>query len=91
MLWWCDFRRTSGTTQPSDYFQSTASRFACAYGAASLGATRGPWKFSWGHALIFRTVPSANTLVRWVYENAFAPIVRARCHEPVGFAGVVGP
>ena len=78
MLWWCDFRRTSGTTQPSDYFQSTASRFACAYGAASLGATRGPWKFSWGHALIFRTVPSANTLVRWVYENAFAPIVRAR-------------
>ena len=77
-FWWCDFRRTSGTTQPSDYFQSTASRFACAYGVASLGATRGPWKFSWGHALIFRTVPSANTLVRWVYENAFAPIVRAR-------------
>jgi hypothetical protein len=35
------------------------------------------WKFSWGHALIFRTVPSANTLVRWVYENAFAPIVSA--------------
>ena len=47
-------------------------------GVASLGATRGPWKFSWGHALIFRTVPSANTLVRWVNENAFAPIVRAR-------------
>src|SRR4051812_48370542 len=72
-FWWCDFRRTSGTTQPSDHFQSTASRFTCAYGVASLGATRGPWKFSWGHALIFRTVPSANTLVRWVYENAFAP------------------
>src|SRR4051812_13391031 len=32
---------------PSDYFQSTASRFACAYGVASLGATRGRWKFSW--------------------------------------------
>ena len=77
-FWWCDFRRTSGTTQPSDHFQSTTSRFTCAYGVASLGATRGPWKFSWGHALIFRTVPSANTLVRWVYENAFAPIVRAR-------------
>jgi hypothetical protein len=28
--------------------------------------------------LIFGTVPSANTLVRWVNENAFAPIVRAR-------------
>src|ERR1019366_6710586 len=31
-----------------------------------------------GHALFFRTVLSANTLVRWVNENAFAPIVRAR-------------
>ncbi len=28
--------------------------------------------------LFFHTVPSANTLVRWVNENAFAPIVRAR-------------
>jgi hypothetical protein len=28
--------------------------------------------------LFFRIVPSANTLVRWVNENAFAPIVRAR-------------
>jgi hypothetical protein len=28
--------------------------------------------------LLFRTVPSANTLVRWVYENAFASIVQAR-------------
>ena len=37
-----------------------------------------PGQSSWGHALIFRTVPSANTLVRWVNENAFAPIVRAR-------------
>src|SRR6516165_8937630 len=77
-FWWCDFRRTSGTTQPSDHFQSIASRFTCAYGVASLGAIRGLWKFSWGHVLIFRTVPSANTLVRWVNENAFAPIVRAR-------------
>jgi len=39
---------------------------------------RGFQESSWGHALIFRTVPSANTLVRWVNENAFAPIVRAR-------------
>ena len=28
--------------------------------------------------LLFHTMPSANTLVRWVNENAFAPIVRAR-------------
>ena len=28
--------------------------------------------------MFFRTVPSAHTLVRWVNENAFAPIVRAR-------------
>ena len=35
-------------------------------------------QFSWGHALFFRTVPSAHTLVRWVDENAFASIVQAR-------------
>ena len=28
--------------------------------------------------MVFCTVPSANTLVRWEDENAFAPIVRAR-------------
>jgi hypothetical protein len=28
--------------------------------------------------LFFRTVPPANTLVRWVDENAFASIVQAR-------------
>ena len=28
--------------------------------------------------MFFRTVPSAYTLVRWVNENAFAPVVRAR-------------
>src|SRR6266542_6508773 len=28
--------------------------------------------------MLFRTVPSANTLVRWVNENAFAFIVQAR-------------
>src|SRR5271166_2719888 len=39
---------------------------------------RGFQESSWGHAQIFRTVPSANTLVRWVNENAFAPVVRAR-------------
>src|SRR5262252_1426825 len=39
---------------------------------------RGSQESSWGHAQIFRTVPSANTLVRWVNENAFAPVMRAR-------------
>ena len=55
-----------------------ASHFAFAYRVAYPGATRRPCQSSWGHASIFRTVPSANTLVRWVNENAFAPIVRAR-------------
>src|SRR3954454_13074913 len=60
------------------YSQNTASHFAYAYRVTSLGARRGSWEPSWGHAQIFRTVPSANTLVRWVDENAFTPIVRAR-------------
>ena len=76
--WSRGFRRTSGTIRPSDDSHDTASHFACAYRVTSLGATRGSWKPSWGHAQIFHTVPSANTLVRWVDENAFAPIVRAR-------------
>src|SRR5512135_2413586 len=49
-----------------------------AYRVADPGATREPNESSWGHVLIFRTVPPANTLIRWVNENAFAPIVRAR-------------
>jgi hypothetical protein len=77
-FWSRDFHRASGTIQPSDHSQGAASHFTCAYRVPSLGATRGPWEFSWGHAWVFRTVPSANTLVRWVNENAFAPIVRAR-------------
>ena len=35
-------------------------------------------QFSWSHIRVFRTMPPANTLVRWVDKNAFAPIVRAR-------------
>ena len=49
-----------------------------AYRVADPGATRGPDESSWGHVLIFRTVPPANTLVWWVNENAFASIVQAR-------------
>src|SRR5271165_3666955 len=77
-FWSRGFHRASGTIRPSDDSQDTASHFARAYRVASLGATRGSWEPSWGHAQIFRTVPSANTLVRWVNENAFAPVVRAR-------------
>ena len=48
------------------------------YRSAYLGASRGPCEVSWGHVWLFRTVPSAHTLMRWVDGNAFAPIVRAR-------------
>ena len=72
------FHHASGTIRPSDYLQSIALHFASAYRIAYPVATREPCKSSWGHAQIFRTVPSANTLVRWVDENAFAPIVQAR-------------
>ena len=42
-----------------------------------IPATREPCESSWGHALIFHTVPSANTLIRWVDENASHSIVFA--------------
>lgn len=48
------------------------------YRSAYPNVTRGPRESSWGHALVFRTVPSTNTLVRWVNENGFATIVPAR-------------
>jgi hypothetical protein len=49
-----------------------------AYRVAYSAATRKSYESSWGHASIFHTVPSANTLVQWVDENAFASIVQAR-------------
>ena len=49
-----------------------------AYRVAYSSATRKPCEFSWGHIQIFRTVPTAHTLVRWEDENAFASIVQAR-------------
>jgi hypothetical protein len=64
--------------QWSDDSNRTASPFADAYRVASLGALQERIESSWGHMLVCHTVPSANTLVRWVDENAFAPIVRAR-------------
>jgi hypothetical protein len=69
LAWSRGFHRASGTTQPSDGSQNTASHFACAYRVTSLGVIRGSQEPSWGHAQIFRTVPSANTLVRWVNEK----------------------
>src|SRR3972149_964845 len=72
------FHHASGTTRLSDYSHGIVSRFAFAYRVPYPSATRKPCESSWGHALIFRTVPPANTLVRWVDENAFASIVQAR-------------
>jgi hypothetical protein len=72
------FRCAYGTIRLSDYSHGIVSHFAFTYRVPYPGAAREPCEFSWGHALIFHTVPSANTLVRWVNENAFASIVQAR-------------
>ena len=72
------FHRASGTIRLSDYSHGIASHFAYAYRVTYSGASRKPCESSWGHSLIFHTVPSANTLVRWVDENAFASILQAR-------------
>src|SRR2546426_3100298 len=40
--------------------------------------------------MFFRTVPSANTLVRWVNENAFACIVQARPCPPLADQFIFG-
>ena len=48
------------------------------YLIACLTATCRQYKVSVGHTASFRTMPPANTLVRRVNWNAFAPIVRAR-------------
>jgi len=45
---------------------------------------REPREVSWGHTQFFRAVPSANTLVRWGDENAFASIVQARPFPTLG-------
>lgn len=49
-----------------------------AYRVTFPEATQEPDEFSRGHALFFRTVLPAHTLVRRVNENAFASIVQAR-------------
>jgi len=72
------FHRASGTIRLSDYSHGIASHFAYAYRVTYSGASRKPCESSWGHSLIFPTVPPANTLVRWVDENAFASILQAR-------------
>ena len=40
--------------------------------------------------MFFPTVPSANTLVRWVNENAFASIVQARPCPPLADRFIFG-
>jgi hypothetical protein len=67
------FHRVCGTIRPSDDSPGAASHFAHAYRVASPGATREPCESSWGHVLVFRTVPSANTLIRWVDEKRLRP------------------
>ncbi len=49
-----------------------------------------PCQSSWGHTLFFRPLPSANTLVRWVKENAFASIVQARPDPPWADRFIIG-
>ena len=68
----------------SDYSHAIASHFACAYRVTYPGATQEPCESSWGHTLIFHAVPPANTLVRWVNENAFASVVQARPYPTFG-------
>jgi hypothetical protein len=58
------FHRVSGTIRLSDDSPGVTSHFAVAYRVAYLDATREPNEPTWGHVQIFRTVPSANTLVR---------------------------
>src|SRR5215467_2326951 len=47
-------------------------------GPLTPGATRRLCQSSWGHALFFRAVLPAITLVRWVNENAFVSEVQTR-------------
>src|SRR6516165_11113995 len=63
------FHHAWGTTRWSDDSPGVASHFACAYRVASPGATREPDESSWGHVMVFCTVPPANTLIRWVDER----------------------
>src|SRR5262249_30113527 len=61
------------TMRWSDDSPGAASHFACAYRVASPGATREPCESSWGHVMVFCTVPPANTLIRWVDERRLRP------------------
>ena len=73
------FHRASGTIRLSDDSSGLTSHFALRLIGSLIPAPPGnQHEPSWGHVQIFRTVPSANTLVRWVNENAFASIVQAR-------------
>src|ERR1039458_2957029 len=84
------FHCVCGTTQPSVYWQSVARPFAFAYRSTYSGATQRLCQSSLGHALFFRSVPSAITLVRWVDENAFALMVQARPIPPLADRFIVG-
>jgi len=70
----CRFRGHLAFARLMVLFDRPTTRYALlpaslsAYRVAYYGATRRPSEFSWGHVLIFLTVPSAHTLVRWVDE-----------------------
>ncbi len=59
-------------------------------GLLTPAVLRRPCQSSWGHAPFFRPVPPANTLVRWVNENAFASIVQARPVPPWADRFIIG-
>ena len=61
--------RASGTIPSSDSCRGFAAHFAFAYREAYQTFRPGPMQVSRGHTRIFRTVPPANTLVRWVNEK----------------------
>src|SRR5262245_39705699 len=67
------FHHAWGTMRWSDDSPGAACHFACAYRVASPGATREPCESSWGHVMVFCTVPPANTLIRWVDERRLRP------------------
>jgi len=72
------FHPACGTIRLSDCSFGIASHFAVAYRVAYPAATQKPQELSRGHVPVFRTVPSAHTLVRRVDGNAFASTVQAR-------------
>jgi hypothetical protein len=84
------FHHAWGTTRWSDDSTRTTPHFACAYRVASLGALRERFESSWGHVLVFHTVPSANTLIRWWMRTPSPPYCRLDLSPPLADRFVFG-